>query len=150
MCWADCRGAGDLLPVSAIPAGGAFPTGTAQWRNAILAQFHSGSGNKDLCIQCGKLRDGVPHAVIRAKVYGAELGDKSPATFQWAKPKWKGMEQDHYTLQVAAGRLHGCGVCVEVCPVKNKSDVSKKALNMAAQEPLRAASGTTGVLPEPS
>jgi len=49
------------------------------------------------------------------------------------------MEQDHYTLQVAPEDCTGCGVCVEVCPVKNKSDVSKKALNMVAQEPLRAA-----------
>jgi len=66
-------------------------------------------------------------------------GTKSPATFQWAKPKWKGMEQDHYTLQVAPEDCTGCGSVRGVCPVKNKSDVSKKALNMAAQEPLRAA-----------
>ena len=131
-------GQGDLLPVSAIPAGGAFPTGTAQWEKRNIAQFIP-EWDKDLCIQCGKCVMVCPHAVIRAKVYGAELGDKSPATFQWAKPKWKGMEQDRYTLQVAPEDCTGCGVCVEVCPVKNKSDVSKKALNMVAQEPLRAA-----------
>jgi pyruvate-ferredoxin/flavodoxin oxidoreductase len=78
-----------------------------------------------------------PHAVIRAKVYGAELGDKSPATFQWAKPKWKGMEQDHYTLQVSPEDCTGCAVCVDVCPVKSKSDASHKAINMAPQAPLR-------------
>jgi pyruvate-ferredoxin/flavodoxin oxidoreductase len=80
-----------------------------------------------------------PHAVIRAKVYSPELGDKAPATFQWAKPKWKGMEQDHYTLQVAPEDCTGCAVCVEVCPVKSKSDASRKAINMVPQEPLRAA-----------
>jgi pyruvate-ferredoxin/flavodoxin oxidoreductase len=78
-----------------------------------------------------------PHAVIRAKVYSAELAEKAPATFQWAKPKWKGMENDHYTLQVAPEDCTGCAVCVEVCPVKNKSDASKKAINMASQPPLR-------------
>jgi pyruvate-ferredoxin/flavodoxin oxidoreductase len=78
-----------------------------------------------------------PHAVIRAKVYSPELGDKAPATFQWAKPKWKGMENDRYTLQVAPEDCTGCAVCVDVCPVKSKSDASRKAINMAPQAPLR-------------
>jgi pyruvate-ferredoxin/flavodoxin oxidoreductase len=131
-------GHGDLLPVSAIPAGGAFPTGTAQYEKRNIAQFIP-AWDKDLCIQCGKCVMVCPHAVIRAKVYSPELGDKSPTTFQWAKPKWKGMEQDRYTLQVAPEDCTGCGVCVEVCPAKNKSDASKKAINMVPQEPLRAA-----------
>src|SRR5208283_1516998 len=70
-------------------------------------------------------------------VYDATLGDKSPATFKWAKPKWKGMEEERYTLQVAPEDCTGCAVCVEVCPVKNKSDASRKAINMAPQAPLR-------------
>jgi len=129
---------GDQLPVSAIPAGGAFPTGTAQWEKRNIAQFIP-AWDKDLCIQCGKCVMVCPHAVIRAKVYPADLGDKAPATFQFAKPKWKGMEQDRYTLQVAPEDCTGCAVCVDVCPVKNKSDASKKAINMVAQEPLREA-----------
>jgi pyruvate-ferredoxin/flavodoxin oxidoreductase len=131
-------GHGDLLPVSAIPAGGAFPTGTAQWEKRNIAQFIP-VWDKDLCIQCGKCVMVCPHAVIRAKVYSQELGDKAPATFQWAKPKWKGMEQDRYTLQVAPEDCTGCAVCVDVCPVKSKSDASKKAINMAPQAPLREA-----------
>jgi len=93
--------------------------------------------DKDLCIQCGKCVMVCPHAVIRSKVYSSELADKAPATMQWAKPKWKGMEQDHYTLQVAPEDCTGCAVCVEVCPVKSKSDASKKAINMAPQAALR-------------
>ncbi|HUH62756.1 MAG TPA: pyruvate:ferredoxin (flavodoxin) oxidoreductase [Terracidiphilus sp.] len=131
-------GRGDALPVSAIPAGGAFPTGTAQWEKRNIAQFIP-VWDKDLCIQCGKCVMVCPHAVIRSKVYSAELGDKAPATFQWAKPKWKGMEQDRYTLQVAPEDCTGCSVCVEVCPVKSKSDASHKAINMAPQAPLRDA-----------
>jgi pyruvate-ferredoxin/flavodoxin oxidoreductase len=131
-------GHGDLLPVSAIPAGGAFPTGTAQWEKRNIAQFIP-VWDKDLCIQCGKCVMVCPHAVIRAKVYSPDLADKSPATFQWAKPKWKGMEQDRYTLQVAPEDCTGCAVCVEVCPVKSKSDASHKAINMQPQAPLRAA-----------
>jgi pyruvate-ferredoxin/flavodoxin oxidoreductase len=129
-------GRGDLLPVSAIPAGGAFPTATAQWEKRNIAQFIP-VWDKDLCIQCGKCVMVCPHAVIRAKVYSPELGDKAPATFQWAKPKWKGMENDRYTLQVAPEDCTGCAVCVDVCPVKSKSDASRKAINMAPQAPLR-------------
>jgi pyruvate-ferredoxin/flavodoxin oxidoreductase len=129
-------GQGDLLPVSALPAGGAFPTGTTQWEKRNIAQFIP-VWDKDLCIQCGKCVMVCPHAVIRSKVYSAELGDKSPTTFQWAKPKWKGLEQDRYTLQVAPEDCTGCAVCVEVCPVKSKSDASHKAINMAPQAPLR-------------
>ena len=131
-------GHGDALPVSAIPAGGAFPTGTCQWEKRNIAQFIP-AWDKDLCIQCGKCVMVCPHAVIRAKVYSPELGEKAPATFQWAKPKWKGMEQDRYTLQVAPEDCTGCAVCVEVCPVKSKSDASHKAINMVAQAPLREA-----------
>jgi pyruvate-ferredoxin/flavodoxin oxidoreductase len=129
-------GRGDLLPVSAIPAGGAFPTGTAQWEKRNIAQFIP-VWDKDICIQCGKCVMVCPHAVIRAKVYSPELADKAPATFQWAKPKWKGMEEDRYTLQVAPEDCTGCAVCVDVCPVKSKSDASHKAINMTPQAPLR-------------
>ena len=98
-------GKGDLLPVSAIPAGGAFPTGTAQWEKRNIAQFIP-VWDKDLCIQCGKCVMVCPHAVIRAKVYSPELGDKAPATFQWAKPKWKGMETRSLHAAGCSGRLH--------------------------------------------
>ena len=131
-------GRGDQLPVSALPAGGTFPTGTAQWEKRNIAQFIP-EWDKDLCIQCGKCVMVCPHAVIRAKVYSPELGDKAPATFKWATPKWKGMENDHYTLQVAPEDCTGCAVCVDVCPVKSKSDASHKAINMVPQPPLRDA-----------
>ena len=49
------------------------------------------------------------------------------------------MEADRYTLQVAPEDCTGCTLCVEVCPVKNKSDAGRKAINMAPQAPLREA-----------
>jgi pyruvate-ferredoxin/flavodoxin oxidoreductase len=131
-------GKGDLLPVSAIPAGGTFPTATAQWEKRNIAQFIP-VWDKDLCIQCGKCVMVCPHAVIRAKVYSPDQAASAPSTFQSAKPKWKGMENDRYTLQVAPEDCTGCAVCIEVCPVKSKSDASKKAINMAPQAPLREA-----------
>jgi pyruvate-ferredoxin/flavodoxin oxidoreductase len=129
-------GKGDLLPVSAIPAGGTFPTGTAMWEKRNIAQFIP-VWDKELCIQCGKCVMVCPHAVIRAKVYSPELADKAPATLKWAKPKWKGLENERYALQVAPEDCTGCGVCVDVCPAKSKSDASHKAINMEPQAPLR-------------
>jgi pyruvate-ferredoxin/flavodoxin oxidoreductase len=134
-------GHGDQIPVSAIPAGGTFPSATAQWEKRNIAQFIP-VWDKELCIQCGKCVMVCPHAVIRAKVYSQEAAKKAPTTLQWAKPKWKGMEQERYTLQVAPEDCTGCAVCVEVCPVKSKSDASHKAINMSPQAPLREAERT--------
>ena len=42
-----------------------------------------------------------------------------------------------YMLQVAPEDCTGCGLCVEVCPAKSKSEAKKKAVNMAPQAPIR-------------
>ncbi|MDR3736900.1 MAG: pyruvate:ferredoxin (flavodoxin) oxidoreductase [Acidobacteriaceae bacterium] len=131
-------GKGDLLPVSALPAGGAFPTGTAQYEKRNIAQFIP-VWDKDVCIQCGKCAMVCPHGVIRAKIVTGDQAAKAPATFKTAKAKWKGLDDQLYTLQVAPEDCTGCGVCVEICPSKNKTDSSKKAINMALQAPLREA-----------
>ena len=42
------------------------------------------------------------------------------------------------SYQVAPEDCTGCTLCVDVCPIRDKSNVSHKALNMAPQPPLRA------------
>jgi len=133
---AMAAGKGDLLPVSALPPGGTFPTGTAKWEKRNIAQFIP-VWDQELCIQCGKCVMVCPHAVIRAKVYDSSLLPNAPATFKSAKPKWRGMDSELYTLQVSPEDCTGCQLCVEVCPAKSKADPAHKALNMAAQQPLR-------------
>jgi pyruvate-ferredoxin/flavodoxin oxidoreductase len=135
---AMAAGHGDRLPVSALPAGGTFPTGTAKWEKRNIAQFIP-VWDEQLCIQCGKCVMVCPHAVIRAKVYDGSLLPGAPAAFKSAKPKWRGMDDELYTLQVSPEDCTGCQLCVEVCPAKSRTDAAHKALNMEPQQPLRVA-----------
>ncbi|HUY82458.1 MAG TPA: pyruvate:ferredoxin (flavodoxin) oxidoreductase [Acidobacteriaceae bacterium] len=130
-------GHGDLLPVSALPPGGTFPTATAKWEKRNISQFIP-VWDEELCIQCGKCVMVCPHAVIRAKVYDSALLDNAPPTFKYTSPRWRGMDNQLYTLQVAPEDCTGCTLCVEVCPAKSKTDPAHKALNMEPQRPLRA------------
>jgi pyruvate-ferredoxin/flavodoxin oxidoreductase len=49
-------------------------------------------------------------------------------------PEYKGVK---YSVQVAPEDCTGCGLCVEFCPAKNKSETRLKAINMMPQPPLR-------------
>ena len=134
-------GRGDSLPVSAMPADGTYPTGTARWEKRNIAQ-EIPVWDEELCIQCGKCVLVCPHAVIRAKVYEAAQLDGAPKAFKSAKPKWRSFEALRYTLQVAPEDCTGCALCVEICPAKSKSEAKHKAINMAPQAPLREAERT--------
>jgi pyruvate-ferredoxin/flavodoxin oxidoreductase len=128
---------GDNLPVSALPADGTFPTGTTQWEKRNIA-LEIPVWEPDLCIQCGKCIMVCPHAVIRQKIYDEKLAAKAPATFKHMTSKFKEFSQGMaYTIQVAPEDCTGCSLCVDVCPAKDKSQVGRKALNMASQLPLR-------------
>ncbi|MFY9992567.1 MAG: pyruvate:ferredoxin (flavodoxin) oxidoreductase, partial [Rhodoplanes sp.] len=129
-------GKGDMLPVSAMPLDGTFPTATAQWEKRNIAQ-QIPVWDEKLCIQCGKCVLVCPHSVIRAKVYDGERLADAPPTFKSTKPKWREFESQRYTLQVSPEDCTGCRLCVEVCPAKSKSEVKHKAINMEAQAPLR-------------
>jgi pyruvate-ferredoxin/flavodoxin oxidoreductase len=134
-------GEGDDLPVSAMPVDGAFPSATTQWEKRNIA-LEIPVWDESLCIQCGKCVLVCPHSVIRAKVYDdSYLGDINlggvPATFKSVPARWKDMKDRKYTLQVAPEDCTGCTLCVQVCPVKSKSEVKHRAINMVAQAPLR-------------
>ena len=63
----------------------------------------------------------------------------APPTFKSTAARWKEFKELKYTLQVAPEDCTGCTLCVQVCPVKSKSEVKHKAINMAPQPPLREA-----------
>ena len=129
-------GEGDELPVSAFPADGTFPTGTAQYEKRNLA-VEIPVWNEKICIQCAKCVAICPHASIRAKVYEPAALADAPATFKSVdsrNPEFKGWK---FTLQVAAEDCTGCSLCVDVCPARNKTEAKLKAINMRLQAPLR-------------
>ncbi len=129
-------GNGDNLPVSAMPVDGTFPTATAQWEKRNVA-LDVPVWDEKLCIQCGKCVMVCPHACIRSKIYEPRVLIDAPPTFKCAHPHWKELKDKSYTLQTAVEDCTGCGLCVAVCPVKDKTNVKRKALNMAAQIPIR-------------
>ena len=132
------QGNGDLLPVSALPIDGTFPTGTAQWEKRNIA-LEIPEWDEKLCIQCGKCVLVCPHAVIRAKVYDGAALTNAPEGFKSAEAKWKTFANQKYTLQVAPEDCTGCALCVEACPAKSKTEVKHRAINMIAQPPVREA-----------
>ena len=127
---------GDDLPVSALPIDGTYPSGTTKWEKANIA-LEIPVWDPDICIQCGKCVLVCPHSVIRAKVYEPAVLDNAPATFKSTAARWREFANLHYTLQVSPEDCTGCTLCVEVCPVKNKSEVRLKAINMMPQPPIR-------------
>jgi pyruvate-ferredoxin/flavodoxin oxidoreductase len=129
-------GRGDLLPVSAFPVDGTYPVATAQWEKRNIAQ-EVPVWEPDICIECGKCMLVCPHATIRAKVCKQEDLANAPVGFKTMPAKWRELPDYRYTIQVAVEDCTGCQLCVEVCPAKDKSNVSRKALNMKPQLPLR-------------
>ncbi len=129
-------GEGEMLPVSAFPIDGTYPTGTACHEKRNIAHDIP-VWDPDLCIQCGKCVMVCPHAVIRGKLYTPAQLEAAPEGFKSTASKFPDHKQMRYTLQVAPEDCTGCSLCVEACPVKNKSQVGLKAINMRPQAPLR-------------
>ncbi len=131
-------GKGDSLPVSLFPVDGTWPTGTAQYEKRNLA-LQIPVLEADLCTQCGKCVFVCPHSAIRAKVFPAEAALAAPASFKRMPARSKEYPAGwQMSYQVAPEDCTGCTLCVDVCPIRDKSNVSRKALNMAEQPPLRA------------
>jgi pyruvate-ferredoxin/flavodoxin oxidoreductase len=131
-------GHGDALPVSVFPVDGSYPTATTQWEKRNIA-LEIPVWEPDLCIQCGKCAFVCPHATIRQKVYDPAILENAPETFKSIDAKFREFPGTKFTIQIAPEDCTGCQLCVEACPAKDKSQVGRKAINMAPQPPLREA-----------
>jgi pyruvate-ferredoxin/flavodoxin oxidoreductase len=122
-------GEGDLLPVSALPVDGSFPTATAQYEKRTLA-LEIPIWDPDICIDCNKCAMVCPHTAIRAKV-------AEPAAFEMLRTELprkdfrsRELPDRSLVIQVAPDDCTGCGICVDVCPARSKSEAKHKAINM--------------------
>ncbi len=129
-------GNGDLLPVSAFPLDGTWPTGTSKWEKRSIA-LEIPVWEPSLCIQCNKCALICPHAAIRPKFFAPELAKGAPrdfVTMDFKSPDQKGLK---YALQVAPDDCTGCSLCVEICPAESKTEKGKRAINMMDAVPLK-------------
>jgi len=126
-------GRGDQLPVSALPVDGTFPTGTTRYEKRAIAQ-QIPVWDPTICIDCGKCAAVCPHATIRMKVFPTEAVAGAPDGFKSKEFKSRDLLDHRLTIQVAPDDCTGCGVCVEVCPAKDKTEIRHKAINMEPVE----------------
>jgi pyruvate-ferredoxin/flavodoxin oxidoreductase len=122
-------GNGDNLPVSVMPVDGTFPTATTQYEKRSIA-LDIPIWDKEICIQCGLCSLGCPHAAIRMKAFPPEALEGAPEGYE--SMDWKGKEYPGWkmSIQVAPDDCTGCGLCIDVCPAKNREVAKRKAINM--------------------
>jgi len=122
-------GEGELLPVSAFPPDGTFPTGTTKYEKRAIAR-EIPVWDPEVCITCGKCSIVCPHAAIRMKAYKPAALEGAPVGFKSRDFKSKDMPGYKATIQCAPDDCTGCGVCVEVCPAHSKTEARHKAISM--------------------
>ncbi|MCW5943981.1 MAG: pyruvate:ferredoxin (flavodoxin) oxidoreductase [Fimbriimonadaceae bacterium] len=122
-------GRGDLLPVSALPVDGTFPTATTQYEKRGIS-LEIPVWEPDICSQCGKCILACPHGVIRAKIVPKEAVANAPEGFKMAPAKFRGAEDAMYVLKISVEDCTGCALCTDVCPEFDKSETSRRAANM--------------------
>ncbi len=128
-------GKGDSVPVSLMPADGTWPLGTTAYEKRNIA-LQLPKWEMDLCTHCGKCPLVCPHAAIRSKVFPEDLTTDAPESFLHTQVKGgKDFEPGtHISYQVAPDDCTGCGLCVEICPIRDKQNPQRKALNMVDDE----------------
>jgi pyruvate-ferredoxin/flavodoxin oxidoreductase len=79
-----------------------------------------------------------PHSVIRSKIFSTDAVVDAPETFKHVSMLGKDFPAGlSISYQVAPEDCTGCTLCVDICPIRDKSNASRKALNMQSQPPLR-------------
>jgi len=130
----DHRRAGDLLPVSAFPPDGTFPTGTTRYEKA-RSPWRSPSGTRSLH-RLRPLRAGLPATLPSASsTTTPRCLETAPAGFPLPGPKGTGLPGMLLTRAGGPEDCTGCGVCVSICPAKSKEEVKHKAIQHGAKDP---------------
>ena len=113
---------GDSLPVSAFVnhADGTFEQGAAAYEKRGVAVMVP-QWLPENCIQCNRCAYVCPHATIRPFALSEEEAANAPASTKMVQMTGKGMENLKFTMSVSPLDCMGCGVCVGVCPAKEKA-----------------------------
>ena len=113
---------GDSLPVSAF-----LGYEDAHMENGAAAYEKRGIANyvpewrSENCIQCNQCVFACPHGVIRSFLADDQEAANAPDGAKFIDAKGKDMAGYKFSIQVSTLDCTECGVCVEVCPTKEKS-----------------------------
>jgi pyruvate-ferredoxin/flavodoxin oxidoreductase len=127
------EGKGDLLPVSAMPIDGTYPSATSRWEKRNIAETIP-VWDETTCVQCGNCSFVCPHSAIRAKLFHLSNLEGAPDGFPSAPIDARGFPETRYALQIYGEDCTGCGLCVQVCPVKVDGKPDRRAINMDTKE----------------
>ncbi len=110
------------LPVSAFEGfeDGLMPTGTAAFEKRGVAPYVS-EWIPENCIQCNQCSFVCPHACIRPFLADEEEVKNAPEGTKMLKANGKGLEGLQFRIQISPLDCTGCGVCVNICPSKEKA-----------------------------
>ncbi len=113
---------GDSLPVSAFVdhVDGTFEQGAAAYEKRGVAVMVP-EWDETKCIQCNRCSYVCPHATIRPYALTEAEVAAAPEGLQTAKMVGKGLEDLKFTMAVSPMDCMGCGVCIGVCPAKEKA-----------------------------
>lgn len=128
---------GDSLPVSAFVShvDGTFEQGASAYeKRGVAVMVPEWDASK--CIQCNRCSYVCPHATIRPfALTDAEVA-AAPEGLQTAKMIGKGLEEYKFTMAVSPMDCMGCGVCIGVCPAKEKAITMVPRESQEAKQPV--------------
>jgi len=129
---------GDTVPVSQMPADGAFPTNTTMYEKRSIAT-RLPKWEPDLCVECNLCSFVCPHAAIRPKITRAKLiTDERYVTI--AVREKGGDPDDRFRIQVYPDDCTGCGACYTAClgieKDANKKPTGRKAINYVHKDEI--------------
>ena len=128
---------GDLLPVSVFTGreDGTAPLGTSAYEKRGVA-IDVPEWIPANCIQCNQCSYVCPHAAIRPFLLTEEEAANAPESYTVLNANGAGdIKQYKFRMQVDPLDCQGCGVCVAVCPAKEKALVMKPLETQMPEQP---------------